>query len=432
MTASPGPVGARLVWEHTHRELLPALLLLHELERRGHPWLLEHVSALGDAPGDREVLFLPFYYDDDVRDRYLSRGDVAGRWLVNLAWEQVHFRCGRRYLLPDGAFAREQMLHCAWGERFRSLLSAHGIPPERIRTTGQPRFDVYHHPELLFRREDLARRYRLDAARPWVLVPFNFNLAYITPELRRSLIARGYDLTDSFIEGFRQARDAFTRLVRRLADELPEHEIILRVHPAGYEAEQIYQGETRTRPNLHLIAHYDIANWITQAELTVVWNSTSSMEAMVAGRPVISYEPHPFAERFDFDVNRILTTVRTEDEVLTVARGGAERELRYDWRLFEEWYQHRDGKIHVRIADVVEEATRDYDHLASRGPIASTRRLALGRLLERLPGGGPLRSRVLRAAFGVINPRPHAPPPPEALACAVRSLDPSGLGAYLE
>ncbi|MCC6214422.1 MAG: hypothetical protein IT376_06110 [Polyangiaceae bacterium] len=432
MTRASHRVGARLVWEHTHRELLPAVLLLHELERRGRPWVLEHVSALGDEPADREVLFLPFYYDDLVRDRYLSRGAVAGRWLVNLAYEQVHFRCGRRYLLPDGAFAREQMLHCAWGERFRTLLLEHGIPAERIRLTGQPRFDVYHHPELLLGREDLAARYRLDAARPWLLVPFNFNLAYITPDLRQSLVARGYDLRDEFLEGFGRARDAFLALVRRLADELPEHEVILRVHPAGYEAEQLYRGETRTRPNLHLIAHYDIANWITQSALTIVWNSTSSMEAMVAGRPVVSYEPFPFSERFDFDVNRILTTVRTEDDVLALARGAPDRELGYDWQLFESWYQHRDGRIHARLADVVDEAAGNYERFASRGPVASTRRLALGRRLERLVGDGRLRRQALRSLFGVVNPRPHAPPPAGPLRHAVRSLDPSGMLAYLE
>ncbi len=69
---------ARLAWEHTHRELLPALLALKSFREHGHRPLLEHVSTIGAAPYSRDVLFLPFYYDDHVRDRYLTRRDTRG------------------------------------------------------------------------------------------------------------------------------------------------------------------------------------------------------------------------------------------------------------------------------------------------------------------------------------------------------------------
>ncbi|HVJ13821.1 MAG TPA: surface carbohydrate biosynthesis protein [Polyangiaceae bacterium] len=417
---------ARIAWEHTHREMLAAVVALNVLRRRGFKTVLEHVSALGSAALDaKEVVFLPFYYDDLIRDRYLTRRELKGAWLVNLAYEQMHFRCGRGYLLPDGAFAREELLHCAWGPRFETLLLEHGIPRERIRVTGHPRFDIYHHRELLLGRQQLSRRYGLDADKPWVLVPYNFNMAYISPQLRAQLVARKYALTDEFVAGFAKARDAFTTMVRRLADTFPDIEFVLRVHPAGYESKALYEGETRTRKNLHAIAEYDIANWICEAALTIVWNSTSAMEAMVAGRPVVSYEPFPFSGPFEYDVNKILPTFTTEDEVVNVIRALPDPTLTYDWSLFEQWYQHRDGRCLERLADIVAECDADPERYRCRQSVATTPRVWLGRRLERVAG------KAAGKLFQLDSPPPHAAPAPEALARAVRELSPEPLDAFL-
>lgn len=394
----------RLGWEHTHREFLAALIGLRRLRALGASAHLEQVREFGPSLGGREVIFLPFYYDDRDLAKYLHRPGVRGKWVVNLAYEQLHFRCGRGYLMPDGAFARGSMLHNAWGPRFRELLLEHGIPEERIRLTGHPRFDIYHHRELLLSREWLAATYGLDPGKRWILVPYNFNLSYITDRLRESLIQRGYALTQPFIDGVREARDAFTPLVRELADANPDAEIILRVHPAGYEAEAIYAGETRQRPNLHVIAHYDIANWIVQAGLVIVWNSTSSMEAMVAGVPVVSYEPAPFAERFDFDVNRILPTLRSADEVLALAGQAEVKGLRYEWGLFERWYQHRDGRNIERLMGIVQEAQADYGRHAIAG-----RGLPLKAYGQRAKAAA---QEALHAFTGRGEaPKRHGPPP---------------------
>lgn len=424
-------VGLRLGWEHTHRELLPALIALNWLKRQGVTGRLEHMSSLGAAPGGREVVMVPFYYDDQVRDRYLTLHDLSARWFVNLAYEQMHFRCGRGYLLPDGAFAREQMLHCAWGDVFRDLLIGHGIPEERIRVTGHPRFDLYHRPDLLLGRRALATRYDLDPDAPWVLVPYNFNMAYISDLLRRQLLARKYELTSEFLAGFAQARDAFTELVRTLADEFPEVVFILRVHPAGYEAESLYHGESKRRSNIHVIAEFDIANWISEAALTVVWNSTSSMEAMVAQRPVVCYEPFPFSEIFDYDVNRIVPTFRSKDDILEVVRRLPDPELSYDWQLFERWYRHRDGRNIERFCAIVDEAEQDYERFVCRVSTASSRRVTVGRRVGHLLGGAPKVKRVAERLLGVDSPAVMAAPPEAALGRAVSELSSLPLLDYL-
>ena len=362
---------AMLSWEHTHRELLPALIFQHEMWRKGLRSTLRQVNTrYGPLPA-KTVYFTPYYYDDFDLGRYHYNAATSGAWVVNLSYEQIHFRCGRSYLLPDGRFGQEQIIHCAWGERYRQHLLEHGIPDERIRLTGHPRFDIYSRPSLLFEREALARQFGLDPDKPWLLVPYNFNLSYISAAQRKNLERRNYHLSDDFLQGVADAREAFTQMVRTLTDRFPDVEIILRVHPAGYESETVYKDEPRLDRNLHLISAFDIANWIRAAALVIVWNSTSAMEALVAGVPAISYEPFPFHTRFDYDVNRILPTFAALDDVIGVVEALPDPELSYDWALFESWYKYRDGHNVARQIGIVEEAQADYSRHAAHLDLGS-------------------------------------------------------------
>lgn len=378
-------VRARLAWEHTHREMLPSLLTLRALETRGIPWELQQVRQLAAYNG-REVLMMPFYYDTSDLHRYLFRTNLGGRVLLNMHYEQMTFAFARKYLLPDGTISDEHMIHCAWGPKFVEQLVEHGVARERIRVIGHPRFDLYAKPELLFSRAQMATMYGLDAAKPWLLFPYNFNFAYIKDDVRKSLISRGYAVTQSFIDSMRDARDAFTNMVRAVAAAVPDAELILRVHPAGYEASSLYANDAARFANLHVIAEYDIANWIAQSALTVVWNSTSAMECLVANTPTICFEPEPFGEVYDYDVNRILPVYRKIDEVVDIARRAPDVSLDYDWALFERWYAHRDGRNAERLADVVLELANAYDaHTIPRShtrPVSSRARA----VAERLPG----------------------------------------------
>lgn len=357
-----------MTFEHTHRELLPALLFLHEAEQAGFNWSLESIYQLGPGRGGHEVVVTPFLYDSSDYETFLRRHRLVGSTLVNLMYEQFNVANSVDYLVPDRGFAREEAVHCVWGERTRRLLLEHGLAEENIRVTGQPRFDIYHVPELLCDRETLAMRYQLDPAKQWVLLPYNFNVAYITHERVAALAARNFTITPEYISAAARARDVFTPMVRSLADEYPQIEFILRTHPSGMEAASIYEGETRERSNLRVIADLDIANWIRQASLIVVWTSSSGIEGMVAGVPVVALEPEPYADVFDYDVTRILPTVTTVDEVAALVEYGDRGELDYDWELFDHWFSHRGGETSRRLVDVIEEAVAE-------GPARAVRRL---------------------------------------------------------
>jgi hypothetical protein len=132
---------------------------------------------------------------------------------------------------------------------------------------------------------------------------------------------------------------------------------------------------------------------------------------MVAGTPVIGYEPEPFGERFDYDVNRILPTYRNVDEVVDLARRAPDVTLRYDWALFERWYAHRDGRNTERLADVVAELAGDYDAHAAPAGFEPPLRGRVRAALERTP-----------VAERLVRSKRHIPPQPgeDALREAVR------------
>ncbi|MBM4290976.1 MAG: hypothetical protein FJ138_05645 [Deltaproteobacteria bacterium] len=399
---------ASIMWEHSHREFLPNLRLMRRLMERDVTPSLSPLKRGGVREATSpDVVTIPFYYDPVDLETYLYGHRGRPTSFINLSYEQMHFACGRGYILPDGEFAQRHMLHCAWGPRYFNHLVRHGVPAENIRVTGHPRFDLYAKDTLseamALSREELAGAFGLDPHKPWLLIPYNFNMAYLTPKQVQALVSRRYALTPEFIEGFARAKDRFTAFNDALCGALDGVEVILRVHPAGYESEEIYRALSARRPNLHLISAWDISHWIKQAAGVMVWNSTTAMEALVAGVPVFSFEPEPLSERFDYDLNRIITTVRAERDALdlisALARGDAARvarDLEPNWELFEEWYQYRDGQSDQRLAAVVVEAAEGGAEIPWRrytSPLKTTRawwrarkRLQRLTLLDRVSG----------------------------------------------
>ena len=344
----------RCVWEHSHREFLVALKLLKHAEQRGYTWRTERINRVGAVRRDNECVLVPFYYDDRDINRWLYQLRNRPVRVMNLVYEQMHPVCARDYVIPSGAFAKEELHYTVWGDRFRQLLLEAGIAADKIHVTGHPRFDLYASQEALLSRDTIATHYGLDPNKPWLLFPCNFNFAYVSSTYVERVKARGYKVTPEFIAGFAKARDAFLDMITEVAQACNEVEIVVRVHPAGFEGETLYNRSSARFPHVHIIAEYDIANWISQSAAVVVWNSTSSMEAMVASVPVVSYDPEGFGRRFEYDVNRILPTFTRADEVVELVRALPDPKITYDWDCFESWYRYRDGQNTSRIIDAVD------------------------------------------------------------------------------
>ncbi len=220
-------------------------------------------------------------------------------------------------------------------------------------------------------------------------------------------------------------------MMRLLARGFPEIEFVLRVHPAGYESQALYAGETRMYPNLHTIAEYDIANWITHSALTIVWNSTSAMEALAAGRPSSATSPSRSRSRSEFDVNKILTTFANVDDIVSLVRSLPVEKLQHDQALFERWYAFNDGRTSDRLAQIADEHAASPDRFASKASSRRSTRVGVGRDLERVLGAVPRASRLAAKVFKLDSPPVHAAPDPAALERAIASGSPASLESFL-
>lgn len=355
----------RMTFEHTHRELLPSILLLNELQERGFEWELENVYKLGPAASEREIVVVPFLYDNRDYSNFLRRHQLVGFPLVNLMYEQFTIDDGRSYSAPGPGLPRDEATHCAWGPRSRRFLLEHGVADERICVSGPLRFDIYDHRDVLRSRNDLAAEYGLDPGKRWVLLPFNFGGAYFSPKRIRRLARRGFDITPDFMASSVRARDQFMAMVDDHCPAFPDVEFIVRTHPSGIDAVELAEGRAGRQDNLHVIADLDIAHWIAQAHLVVVWTSSTGVEAMAAGVPAVALEPSSHAERFGYDVTRILPRVDTADEVAAAIDDPAPTVAGADWELFDDWFVARNG-AGGRLADLFATIDTDYAHRGVR------------------------------------------------------------------
>lgn len=257
----------------------------------------------------------------------------------------------------------------AWGPGAKELLVKYGRDPDRVVVCGNPSFDKYRGP--LMEREAFCRQYGLDPARPIML--------YAT-----SLVPReGLDPEDfKHLEGFKDRifplynnlRRTLTDLFFDLAEARPEVQFVVKLHPADnpgiFEETQTARGTS----NVLILRHsdIDIADALNVCDLMMHWNSTSSTEGWLLGKPTLFVHLEP---QLDFWLSRFRDgsdLVRTREELFErvdhYLDGGkippdilAAREA-----YIREWYYEVDGKSIDRVTKTV------HDHLV-RNDVRPTR-----------------------------------------------------------
>lgn len=342
------------LYELNRRETLPLLLLGRRLRAQGIDFEIEQLKLASTRWRNRGVRLVPFHYNDDDVRYSLSEARWTGREAaIDLCWEQMRNSWNRVARRPRGIMIKAGMIYLAWGQKFRAQLLAAGVPPEQIRITGNMRFDLPRHPDLLLSRGLLAARFGLDHGRPWLLVPWNLHFAHedALDQLQASCKRVGLSFPDHIVSITRRTRDSFLELIRLMRQKLPDCEIILRGHPSAEDLQTLC-GLKSGSERVHLIQYGDIMHWIVQATMVVGWSSTALMEAIAADVPALCFEPVPYSEPLDYDVGRIAPRAVHLDEALErladpdSLRGSVSREL------FAAWYGEVDGNAHQRVADV--------------------------------------------------------------------------------
>ena len=132
---------------------------------------------------------------------------------------------------------------------------------------------------------------------------------------------------------------------------------------------------------------------------------------------MLSYEPYPFSEPFDYDVNRIVPTVRSLDDVVDALDHLSSLTPTCDWERFDAWCAHRDGRVAERLADLVDTALADYERFASHARDDSFE-LQWARFGQRWQSGGEQPGRTQMGSGPQRRPQPQPGVPHGVLALA--------------
>ncbi len=277
--------------EHINRELDTALLLKILLSAKGYSVQISSIPFdLWETVATVRPRFLivPWGNLSLSKFRRYSLQEREGLRILNLHQEQVAVES---YLESVKAPRGKSLdtFHLVWGERYEKILLARGVPKEFILRTGNPRLDLLRPEMASFNpdRQRLASIYGLNPGSRWILVAGNFSLVSASNTHIRKMIRRGRKDFASHVERVRSLYTKTLGWMERLAGEMSDLEIIYRPHPS----ERITPGlkEICTRiPGIKVIKERPLGDWILQSDTVFVWSSTSSVDALVADKPVFA------------------------------------------------------------------------------------------------------------------------------------------------
>ncbi|TXD42835.1 hypothetical protein FRC96_02840 [Lujinxingia vulgaris] len=206
-------------------------------------------------------------------------------------WREVlHSRIDPRHLAAD-----DYLL--TWGDFQRDTYRARAPHlSEHIRTTGHPGFDLYLPRWRPYFEADTARqRHRYG---DFILI--NTNLARTNNRMGRDFVFSAYNGFDPensasrrrTIESWARQTEQlsrFVRLVHELSLRFRHQPIVLRPHPSEDPAlyERIFAG----LPHVHVLHEGAVAPWLLAARCVIHDGCTTGLEAHLAGRPVINFNP---------------------------------------------------------------------------------------------------------------------------------------------
>ncbi len=295
-----------ILWlvEHVDREFDVACAVTHLLAaRHGIRAEVRHIyrdaAACLEGMSPRLVVHPFFYYAQGA----LATEDFTRAWPdavhFNLAWEELFYPANAAVKAPSDDFARDRVLHHAWGEFFRDYLAKAGVDPARVFVNGNPAYGLYREPYRRFYKDraSLAAAHGLDPDRCWVFIPENYRWAFVSEAKIRGLAAKGGRVEDFLL--LRQFCIESLAEVLRWSEEAAgrsDCEIIFRPRPATHSAamaEFHRQAVGKADPTLRFIKQESVREWILASDLVLSSISTSLIEAAVAGKPACILAPLP-------------------------------------------------------------------------------------------------------------------------------------------
>ncbi len=289
-----------IFYEHKTRDLDTVVAIQSLLSKWGKSVAICHSSEVNIAiiKYIPKIILVPFYYtdNDSFFAEYFEQLYSYKPIIINPHHEQIGSSCSNDRLIPQGK--AKECYHFAWGRYFYELLRTTGIIEEQIFIVGSPRLDFFlqSFASLNIPKSILSRDYLIDKNKKWLL--FASNLTIVDESWARKLVTLGYKDYSEYRCIIKESKQKIFKWLLQLSNEMHnEIEIIYRPHPS-----ELLEYIPKNIKNFHFIKDLPIRNWILASDLVLGWNSTSLIEAYIAGKQTFVLRPFEIPNKFSIEL----------------------------------------------------------------------------------------------------------------------------------
>ncbi|WP_196772810.1 surface carbohydrate biosynthesis protein [Pseudodesulfovibrio alkaliphilus] len=291
--------------EISNRELDGVLYLALKLVQRGLPVMFGERMVTQYVKNNNE----PVLYFDIEQYVPINRKVIAdGGAVFNLNSEGFAFLCDEKFISIFEHIRDDVTKIFLWGKRQREVVSRQlpDLMQDRLVVSGHPSFDMAQERFVpYYRNESILQCHGED----YILVNANsgiFNHAMglenylkMIQKMDEWQIYRDEDYL-KFIrtqsEYQEKVANGMLELVAHLARAFPKRHVIIRPHPT--EGMDFYTKPLKRYPNVFVTNEGRVREWIASARVVVHHDCTTSLEALLMGKPVIQFRP-VYDERFN-------------------------------------------------------------------------------------------------------------------------------------
>jgi surface carbohydrate biosynthesis protein len=266
------------------RELDAKLLLAYYAVKEGYHVVIgeHHMVELASTVYPKGI-FLSKGYPRGFRKRIITNAINNGHTVVELDEEGLLVDDKTQYLhdrmLKDMLNLVTQE-YC-WGN-FQKQVITNAYPgnEQKCYVVGNPRFDLLTPKFRVIYKKD-AEKIRKNLGE-FVLINTRFSIY-------NSLKGLNKDKTDTATMYFKNLYENFVGMIKAISREFPGTNFVIRPHPG--ENMDSYRHEFSSFNNIHVIHEGNIIKWLLAAKVVIHNGCTSSIEAFLLGKPIISYMP---------------------------------------------------------------------------------------------------------------------------------------------
>ena len=237
------------------------------------------------------------YVERRLRELHLAGLDCTAIDEEGLAFPDPEIYLKNRKIGTGAAFPYLKAVF-SWGEYQSSILSRFDQGHDRLKITGNPRFDLLRKPFRNIFIQEIAKIKRHYA--PYVLVNTRFaagNYAryYGKPyleQMRYTGQIRTQEDEEYFIEKYdymTELKRYYQELVITLAREIPGINVVVRPHPS--EEHSTWRTAFTGLRNVNVRADGNVVPWILGAQAVIHTGCTTGIETFAADVPVLKYHP---------------------------------------------------------------------------------------------------------------------------------------------